>query len=198
MTVYTGNEKLVPLTQQQAEEYKALSTFGVSYNRHDLSNYMLSLKGAVGTRLYPAIHNQVNTTIAVAVKTDMGEIEGPGPNYLRSNGNSIAIQATRLYRNDTKWYLKYTKEDKGHYHVYFSQLKINEILDNTTQNILGIRFYDTVYQGKSTMMMVGVYLNEGGNLVDMQGNGAYILSDLPCPDDCPPSAIGDLYTNPPT
>ena len=196
MSNYSGNEPLVPLTQKEADERKASSNWGVSYNRHDLLNYMLSLPNAVGLRLYPAIQpSEADTTIAVPVKTNMGEIEGPGPTYLRSNGNTINLQATRLYRNDTKYYLKYTINDPAHYHVYFSQLKINEIM-NKESKILGIRFYDTIYKGKSTMMMVGVYL-KNGVLTDMQGDGEYILSDKPCPRDCPPNSIGDLYTNPP-
>ena len=213
---YTGSEPLIPLSQATAEGYLANSNFGVSYNSYDL-NWMLTYNSQTpievpkfdlpppanvhgpiaGIRVYEGIQpTEEQTIIGVGVHESTFDVRGNHP-YLRSNGNNIDGYATRLTKQVAiDHYLTYPQGSGNEYYAYFSQAAINNIL--AKDGVLGIRFYSIDYpiDGKNykNFMMVGVYKNEAGQLVDRSGDNEYVVSDVPCPPKCPHNGKKALFS----
>ena len=103
-----------------------------------------------------------------------------------SNGNNIDGYATRLTKDIAIGYLSYGNDSDKKYCVYISKTAIQKILDK--EGVLGIRFYSIDYPIDGgihkSFMMVGVYKNEAGELVDRNGDNEYVGSDFGCPPRC--------------
>lgn len=196
---FTGSETHAPLTQAQADAYLANAHFKVCYNAYDL-NWMLNYKSntpaevtkenhgsTAGIRLYEGVlSGGEGTILGAGVHESTFDVRGKHP-YLRSNGNNTDEYATRLtLQNAIDNYLKYKQDSKLKYRVYASRATLNNIL--AKDGVLGIRFYNIDFKiaGKDvkTFMLVGVYKNAAGDLVDRKGDNEYVLLDRPCPPFC--------------